>query len=295
VREALLEIQDLSCGYGKTLVLREIHCTISPGELTGLIGPNGSGKTTLLRAVTRLLKPHTGRILLDGSDVWSMGLKAFARMVAVVPQIVEPVSMVVEEYVLLGRLPHYRRYQMFETSDDEAIARRYLELTGIPHLKEAMMNELSGGERQLASIARALAQEPLLLLLDEPTAHLDIAHQVRVLDLIKGLNRKLGLTVFVVLHDLNLAGEYCDKILLLREGLLVGKGTPEEVLTYDAVEETYRTVVLVEKSPLSGKPHVFLVTGETMEVALSGKAGGRGRETTGGAPDKDFLKREEST
>ncbi|MBN1101914.1 MAG: ABC transporter ATP-binding protein [Deltaproteobacteria bacterium] len=297
MRESLLEIHDLSCGYGKTLVLREIHCTIAPGELMGLIGPNGSGKTTLLRAVTRLLKPHRGRILLEGGDIWSMGLKEFARKVAVVPQIVEPVSMVVEEYVLLGRLPHYSRYQMFETRDDEAIARRYLGLTGVLHLKEAMMNEISGGERQLVSIARALAQEPLLLLLDEPTAHLDIAHQVRILDLIKGLNRRLGLTVFVVLHDLNLAGEYCDKVLLLREGLLVGKGTPEEVLTYEAVEETYRTVVVVERSPLSGKPHVFLVTGETMEGALSretGEKGKGGRKRTEDAPDGESLKREES-
>jgi len=267
VKEALLDIQGLSCGYGEILILRDIHCTIQPQSLTGLIGPNGSGKTTLLRAVTRLLKPRSGKILMEGRDIWSMNIRDFARKVAVVPQSVEPVSMRVEEYVLLGRLPHYRRYQMFETEADEVIAQRYLDLTGILALKDALMTELSGGERQLASIARALAQNPMLLLLDEPTAHLDIAHQVRILDLIKGLNRELGLTVFVVLHDLNLASEYCDRVLLLCEGRLVGEGSPEQVLTYRTVEDAYRTVVFVDGSPLSGKPHVFVVTGEAMEKA----------------------------
>jgi iron complex transport system ATP-binding protein len=181
-------------------------------------------------------------------------------MVAVSSQLLDPVLTTVEEYILLGRLPYYRKYQFFETSKDETIVEKYMRLTDTFRLKESLMTELSGGERQLASIARALAQEPILLLLDEPTSHLDITHQAQIMELIGRLNRELGLTVLMVLHDLNLASEYCSRLLLLNNGSIHKLGTPEEVLTYRTIEEVYKTVVLVKKNPLSGKPYVFLIT-----------------------------------
>ena len=142
-----------------------------------------------------------------------------------------------------------------------------MELTDTLKLKETVMAEISGGERQLASIARALTQEPILLLLDEPTSHLDITHQVQILELIRRLNQELGLTVLMVLHDLNLASEYSSRLLLLNNGSIFKMGTPQEVLTYRTIEEVYKTLVLVEKSPLSGKPYIFLVTEEGMKKA----------------------------
>ena len=260
MKEELLKIKNLSAGYDENIVLHDIGCTVRQGELIGIIGPNGSGKTTLLRAITRILKPHKGEILIDGKNVWKIPLKEISQMVAVSSQLLDPVLTTVEEYILLGRLPYYRKYQFFETSKDETIVEKYMRLTDTFRLKESLMTELSGGERQLASIARALAQEPILLLLDEPTSHLDITHQAQIMELIGRLNRELGLTVLMVLHDLNLASEYCSRLLLINNGSIHKLGTPEEVLTYRTIEEVYKTVVLVKKNPLSGKPYVFLIT-----------------------------------
>jgi len=147
------------------------------------------------------------------------------------------------------------------------VGKKAMELTDLWKLKDSFLEELSGGERQLASIARALCQEPDLLILDEPTAHLDITHQVVILDLIKRLNRTLGLTVIMVLHDLNLAGEYCDRLILLKNGQIYKDGSPPEVLTYQTIEEVYRTVVVVTKNPVSGNPYVVLVSEEERQKA----------------------------
>jgi len=168
-------------------------------------------------------------------------------------------EMTVEEFVLLGRVPHRRKFQFLETKHDEYAAERAMALTGTLQLKRRYLRELSGGERQLAFIAKALCQEPELLLLDEPTAHLDIAHQIRVLDLLKRLNRGDRLTVIAVLHDLNLAGEYCDRLLLLKDGRVHKTGLPEEVLTPRVIGEVYGTNVVVGRSPVSSKPYVFPV------------------------------------
>jgi len=264
MKKALLSVEDLSCGYGKELIIHDMDFMVSRGELMCIIGPNGSGKSTLLRTISRILKPHRGKIFLDGENIARMRHKEFAQKIAVVSQTLEVTGMTVQEYILLGRLPYFRKYQFFETNNDEDIVQKYMELTDALKLKETLMSEISGGERQLASIARALTQEPALLLLDEPTSHLDITHQVHILELIKRLNRELGLTVLMVLHDLNLASEYSSRLLLLNNGSIHKIGRPEEVITYKTIEEVYETVVLVEQNPLSGKPCVFLVTEEEM-------------------------------
>jgi iron complex transport system ATP-binding protein len=258
----MLEIRNLTCGYDGKVVLYDISFSVREGELLGIIGPNGSGKTTCLRAITRLLKPKEGKILLEGRDIWQMGFKELATKVAVVPQNLNIGSMTVEEFVLLGRIPHFGRYQFLETKKDLEVAERSMILTDTLRFKDRVLGEISCGEGQLTLIARALAQEPKLLLLDEPTAHLDITHQVQILDLIKRLNRGFELTVIMVLHDLNLASQYCDRLILLNNGRIHKMGIPSEVLTYQVIEEVYKTIVVVERNPLSSKPYILLVSEE---------------------------------
>ncbi len=258
----MLEIKNLICGYDAKFLLRDINLRIEGKELVGIIGPNGSGKTTLLRAITRVLKPKKGGIFLEGKNTSQMGFRELAKRIAVVSQSFETGFMSVEEFVLLGRIPHFERFQFLETKKDLEITRRCMVLTDTLKLKDQPISEISGGERQLALIARALVQEPKLLLLDEPTSHLDIAHQVGILDLISRLNKELALTVVMVLHDLNLASEYCHRLVLINGGRIYKIGAPSQVLNYQIIEEVYRTVVVVEKNPISSKPYILVVSEE---------------------------------
>lgn len=256
----ILKIDNLSGGYAKELVIRGISLEIKKGDFLGIIGPNGSGKSTLLRLMTRVLTPQDGRIALEHKDIFQMKLKEFCQKVAFVPQdTLINFSFSVEEIVLMGRIPHLGRLE-FETKRDFLIAQDALSITDTLYLKEKQIDELSAGERQRVIIAKALAQEPILLFLDEPTSHLDIGHQIQILDLLKSLNKKNGLTIVMVLHDLNLASEYCNRLILLNEGRIFKEGSPEEVLTYQNIEAVYKTVVVVNKNPINFKPYVVLVS-----------------------------------
>jgi iron complex transport system ATP-binding protein len=261
----MIRLEKIQCGYGPKIVLDGVGLNVNKGEFVGIIGPNGSGKTTVLRAITRLIKPMQGQVYLDNKDIYTLSHKEVAQKIAVVSQNLPVITMTVKEFVLLGRVPYYKNLQFFESERDLTVADWAMTMTDIKHLKDHYMSEMSGGEVQLAFIARAIAQEPALLLLDEPTAHLDITHQVNILDLIKRLNRQHNLTVIIVLHDLNLASEYCDRVVLMDSGKIHKTGTPEEVITYNDIEEVYHTVVVVEKNPLSGKPFVLVVPEEVKE------------------------------
>ncbi|MHB8111793.1 MAG: ABC transporter ATP-binding protein [Syntrophorhabdaceae bacterium] len=258
----MIDIRGLTCGYGKKVVLNTVDLCINKGEFFGIIGPNGSGKTTILRCITRLAKISKGEVLLDGRNMKDIPVGDSAKIIAVVSQNMPSLPMTVEEFILLGRIPYYNRLQFSERRSDISIAEKVMDLTGIRHLRDSLISEMSAGEVQLAFIARGLAQEPKLLLLDEPTSHLDITHQVSVLDLIKRLNRQEGLTVVIVLHDLNLASEYCDRLALVDNGTIKKCGTPDEVLTYRMIEDVYKTVVVVHQNPLSMKPFVMVVSQE---------------------------------
>ncbi|HCE56289.1 MAG TPA: ABC transporter ATP-binding protein [Prolixibacteraceae bacterium] len=260
-----LEISEFSCGYPGHFVLNEISFGIEKGHFVGIIGPNGSGKTTLFRGISGELPTLKGKITLNGQQTQRMSLREKARNIAVVTQHIEVGNMTVEEYVIMGRIPYQKQFQFFETGEDLAITEKYMKLTGIDNLRDKNMNSLSGGEQQLAGIARALTQEPELLLLDEPTSHLDITHQVQILNLIQRLSEELSLTVLMIIHDLNLAGEYCDTLLMMQKGTLRKTGTPHEVLNYLDIEAVYDTVVITRTNPVSGKPVVFLVSEKTMK------------------------------
>jgi len=259
---ALLKVNNLAGGYYKEDVIRGLSLEVNQGDFLVIIGPNGSGKTTLLRMVTRVLPVRSGEVLYQSKNIAQMNLKEFCRRVAFVSQdIVTGFSFTVMELVLMGRIPHLSRLQ-FETKRDIEIAEEKLYLTDALSLKDKRVDELSAGERQRVVIARALAQEPELLFLDEPTSHLDIAHQIQTLDLLKKLNRKNNLTIVMILHDLNLASAYANRIVLLDKGLIFKEGRPEEVLTYQNIEAVYKTIVLVNNNPITGKPNVVLVPGE---------------------------------
>jgi len=258
----LLKIENLAGGYYKEEVIKDVSLDVVSGDFMGIIGPNGSGKTTLLRLTTRILKPSSGKVYFRNQDILAMELKEFCRKVAFVSQdIATDFSFTVMEITLMGRIPHLKRLQ-FETKKDIEIAEEALRLTDTLRLKNRHINELSAGERQRVTIAQALAQEPELLLLDEPTSHLDIGHQIQVMDLLKRLNHDKNLTIAMILHDLNLAGAYCNRIALLDKGRIFKEGHVEEVLTYQNIEAVYKTVVLVNTNRATGKPNVMLVPGE---------------------------------
>lgn len=258
----VLEIEDLSGGYRGADVLRDVDLRVEEGAFLGLIGPNGSGKTTLLRFCTRLLVPRKGTVRFRGRDIRGIGRKELCREVAFVSRdLPAGFSFSVMEMVLMGRIPHLGRLQR-ESRHDLRIAQEALKLTGTLEFKDKYLDELSAGERQRVVIAMALAQEPRLLFLDEPTSHLDIGHQVQIMDLLKRLNRRGGLTVVMVMHDLNLAGAYCERIALMDNGAIFREGTPQEVLTYPNIEAVYKTIVLVDNGTAGGRPNIILVPGE---------------------------------
>lgn len=254
---SMISIENFSCGYGKKIVLKGINLDIMAGQFVALIGPNGSGKTTLIRGMSGFLSPRAGMVLLEGSSVTKKKQRGLATRVAVVSQsAASEAPFSVEAFILMGRVPHWGRFQLLETKEDLKIAEKVMTLAGIGHLRGRHMEALSGGERQLVNLARALAQEPAVLLLDEPTAHLDIGHQVQIMNLLKQLNSE-GLTIVAVLHDLNLASLYCHRLVLLHEGIIRSEGPPKEVLTEAIVNEVYQTTISIGEDPNLGLPLVF--------------------------------------
>ncbi len=264
MKPTILNIQNLGCGY-PNFQLSEINFEVRKGSFAGIIGPNGSGKTTLFKAITGTLSIKSGKILLNEKNIHSLTPRHRAQNIAIVSQFIEAGDISVEDYVLMGRIPYHSRFSFFETDEDYRIAHKYMEMTDTYRFKDRLMSELSGGEQQLAGIARALTQQPELLLLDEPTSHLDITHQVHILNVLQELNHEMGLSVLMVIHDLNLASEYCDQLILVNQGKIHTQGTPEEVLTFQHIEDVYKTVVVTQNNPLSGKPAVFLATNQVLK------------------------------
>ena len=248
-----LEINNVDAYYGSVKVLEHVDFSAAHGEFLGIIGPNGSGKTTLLRTISRILKPKMGTIILDNNDVMAMKDKEYSRKFAAVPQDTNVnFEFSTLDIVLMGRNPHLGRLEL-ENESDIAIARRCMELTNCWHLAERPITELSGGERQLVIIARALTQEPNVLLLDEPTSHLDINYQLEIMALLKRLTAHDGLIVIAVIHDLNLAAQYCDRLVLLHGGKIISLGSQEEVLTAEHIKSTFGADVIVKLHALTNQ------------------------------------------
>jgi iron complex transport system ATP-binding protein len=240
-----LVIQGISFSYGSSDVLADVTFEANDGEIVGVIGPNGSGKTTLLRCVNRALSPRVGTVLIDGKDYAELTRREIAGNIGVVPQnSVVSFPFTVLDIVMMGRTPAMERFER-ESEKDLEIVRKAMEMTNVVALADRTMDQVSGGEKQRVVIARALAQRPKILLLDEPTLHLDVSHQLEILDLIRNLARSERLTVIIVSHDLNLAARYCDKLILMNSGKIEASGKVTEVLTEKNIESVFRVKAAV--------------------------------------------------
>ncbi|MFC1913664.1 ABC transporter ATP-binding protein [Chloroflexota bacterium] len=253
-----LEMHNVSLGYNHKPVLEDLSLNAAPGEMVGLIGPNGSGKSTIIKALSRVIQPYSGEILLDGRDITGIPRRELACLLGVVPQMpLLPSTFSAFEIVLMGRNPHLGLFQA-EGPGDWAIAWQAMEKTATRPLAERRINELSGGEIQCLLIARVLTQETKAILLDEPTANLDIGRQTEILDLIRGLCRENNLAVLAALHDLNLAAQYCNRLFLINKGHVHAEGTPAEVITDRNIKEVYGADNCVYAHPVNGLPTVLL-------------------------------------
>ncbi|MGQ9681952.1 MAG: heme ABC transporter ATP-binding protein [Anaerolineae bacterium] len=253
---ASLSAHGLCFSYNGNPVLKDVSLALQPGRLIGVIGPNGAGKTTLVRLLSGLLRPDSGRVMLDGKPLAAWSRKEIGRRLAVVPQSPQlPETFTAGEVVLLGRTP-YLGLLGNESAHDREVARRAMERTQCWHLAERLIGTLSGGERQRVVVARALAQEAPVLLLDEPTTHMDVNHQLGLVVLVKHLVQQYRLAALVILHDLNLASVYCDELILLAEGRVVARGQAHEVITPEQIRSAYRADILVMAHPQTGRPVV---------------------------------------
>ena len=249
-----LNAEGLFADYGGPPVVKNLTADIPTGEITAIVGANASGKSTLLRALARLLRPSEGAVYLDGADICSLPTRSVAARLGLLPQSPRvPDGVLVEDLVRRGRYPHQRLFSQWSKTDDQAVERA-LNLTGLVELRSRPVDELSGGQRQRVWIAMALAQDASMMLLDEPTTFLDIAHQVEMLDLLARLNETENRTVVMVLHDLNQACRYASHIIALADGRIEAAGPPAEVVTADLIERVFGLRVSVISCPVTGTP-----------------------------------------
>ncbi|GBC75324.1 putative siderophore transport system ATP-binding protein YusV [archaeon HR06] len=251
-----LEAKDLTSGYKDEDIIKDISLKVKPREILGILGPNGSGKTTLLRSLSRVLKPKKGLVLLDGKDIYSLNQREVAKSLGFLSQIQSiTFGFKAFEIVLMGRNPYLKGFQ-WESDRDFKVVKEAMLATNTWHLAERNINELSGGEIQRVFLARALAQEPDILLLDEPTAHLDLSHQLEIMDLVKSLCKEKGLAVISVFHDFNLAARYCDNIILMKEGKIHSYGKVDKVLNEKNIREVFKVDALVKTHPITNTLYI---------------------------------------
>jgi len=256
--KSAVDIANLSFAYRNNLVLNNLSFSVSDGEFFIIIGPNGSGKTTLIKIIAGILKTKIDELKVFNQPLKEYSGKDLAKTIAIVPQMVVPdFPFTVTELVLMGRSPHLNVLGM-EREKDLEIAQNAMAFTQVEHLAHRKADQLSGGECQRVFIARAICQEPKIILLDEPTASLDLAHQVKIMDLMEKLKNELGMTIIMVSHDVNLAAMYSDRLLLLKNGEIAGLGKPDKILTLQILKETYGCRLLVDESPVGKFPTTFV-------------------------------------
>ncbi|NEW37999.1 ABC transporter ATP-binding protein [Nocardia cyriacigeorgica] len=267
-----LAADGVTLGYGERVIVDGLSLDIAPGVITTVIGPNGCGKSTLLRSLGRLLKPSNGQVLLDGKAISSMKTKDVARIVGMLPQTpVAPEGLTVADLVSRGRHPHQSWIRQWSATDESEVLTA-LEQTGIADLADRALDELSGGQRQRAWISMALAQGTDILLLDEPTTYLDLAHSLEVLDLVDQLHDELGRTVVMVLHDLNLAIRYSDQLIVMRDGRIIATGAPADIIDAELLREVFGLEATVLEDPMSGRPMIVPIGARHVVGTVGGPA-----------------------
>ncbi|NLK44319.1 MAG: ABC transporter ATP-binding protein [Tissierellia bacterium] len=250
-----IETKNLQIKYGDKLILKNANFRVNNEEIVTIIGPNGSGKTTLIKALSRYIKAYSGNIYLGGKDIYTIQTKKIAREMAILPQVKHvSADITVENLVSYGRYPHLSFGKRIG-KDDKDIIHWAIEKTGLVKLKDRYIGNLSGGERQRAWIAMALAQKPKILILDEPTTYLDISYQLEVLELVKELNQSLGITVIMVLHDLNQAARYSDKIYVLKDGEVCQYGKPNSILQTKLLKDVFRIEAHIYEDKINDCPY----------------------------------------
>lgn len=255
----MLLVEGITKRYGGQVVLDEVRFQVDKGSFVGILGPNGCGKSTLLRLMAGLERPDAGQVVLEGRPVTDYARKELARIVAVVRQEgLPPLPYSVYDVVMMGRFA-YQKWLRGPSLADEQLVEQILQQTELSHLRSKMLSQLSGGERQRVAIAQAMAQQPRWLFLDEPTTYLDIGHQLALLNLIRQWQRDCGLTVVAVLHDLNLAALYCQRLILMQQGRIRRQGSLQEVITEPLIGEVYGTTPIILPHPRKGVPQVLLV------------------------------------
>lgn len=257
MKENILEFHQIAAGYGDRQILKDVTLAIREGDFAGLIGSNGTGKSTLIKCVSGLLPLKRGKIMICGRDNTSLKSRERAQMVAVVPQSYHvEYDFTVEDIVMMGRNP-YLSFRKKESQTDRDIVEEAMQMTNTAVFRDRLYNELSGGERQRVILARAIAQKPRIILLDEPTSALDVHHQIEVMELITRLNREEHMTVLAVLHDINMASRFCQRMIMLQEGVVTADGTPREVINRQNMESLYKMKLMIRESPLFHKPEII--------------------------------------
>ncbi len=252
-----INISELNWAYEEKKILEDVNVNIIKGKLTGIIGPNGSGKTTIAKLMTKLLKVDSKTVFVDEEDLAHIKIPDLAKKMAMVPQSSAiDYDFTVFEVVMLGRTPHIKRFHK-ESEEDYNIVKNAMLETDTWHYRDRYINQLSGGERQRVIIAKALAQEPKILVLDEPVTYLDIHHQLQIMKLIRDLSDKKNITIVTILHDLNYALKYCDFVVLLNDGGVYKSGIPKDVVTAEHIKKVYDIDVNMIKHPVTNLPHII--------------------------------------
>ena len=261
----MISCKNLKVGYEEKVIIENLSLSINKGEVVSIIGPNGCGKSTLLKTLSRIIKPMSGGIYIQNESIKILKSKHISQKVCLLSQHNDaPGDLTVEELVYFGRIPHKKWYES-KTKSDEEIVNWAIENTGLKRYKNTPINSLSGGERQRAYIAQALCQKPDILLLDEPTTYLDISYQLEVMELVREINEKFNITIVMVLHELNQASKYSDRLVIMKDGEIVSDGCPKEVINKETIKQVYKIECDIDNDPISNKPRIHPI--QTIKIA----------------------------
>ena len=261
----MLSAKNLKVGYGQKVIIEDLNVNINKGEVTSIIGPNGCGKSTLLKTLSRIIKPLSGDIYLEDIDIKQIKNKHISQKLCLLSQHNNsPSDLTVEELVSFGRIPHKKWYEP-KTSKDKEIVNWAIDNTGLKRYTHTPIGSLSGGERQRVYVAQALCQKPNILLLDEPTTYLDISYQLELMELVRDINKKFNITIVMVLHELNQAIKYSDRLIIMKKGNIISDGTPDEIINKDIIKDVYNIECDIDNDPTCNKPRIHPI--KTIKIA----------------------------